>query len=55
MAEIPNIKLKIDVETRDFEKKLAKVVKAIESLNKSKIIVNIEQRTITKRWWEFWK
>lgn len=51
----PETTLKITTKTANLEKKLKEVKKSIEALNNTKIIINIEHRTITKRWWQFWK
>jgi len=50
-----NIKMTTDV--KDFEKSLDRVKKSIEELNNTKIVVNIETRTIDKdkKWYQFWK
>ena len=48
-------KVKVNLDTKDFERKIDKLLKSIQSLANSKIIVSIEKRSITKRWYEFWK
>ena len=53
--KLKDLKLKISADTSDFEAKLAEVKKGLEELSNTKIIVNIETRKISKRWWQFWK
>lgn len=51
-----DIKLNVRADISDFETALAQVKKSIEELNKAKIFVNIETRTIEpKKWYQFWR
>ena len=48
------VDVEIKVDSKNVEKALLRVKKAMEDVQRSAIIISVQQ-TSDKKWWEFWK
>jgi len=52
--KLPELKLKVRVDTTDVEKALIKLKKAMDDVSNTQIEIAVTESK-PKKWWEFWK